>query len=125
LRRRIEGELEGARNRGAVEQGVNCSALGVGRRGLDPELAEDRKLLGIPACVDGQPARRKAIMLPAAEKAEVARAEEGDGLVEHLRLVEWIVQAETREARVHRQRLVELGAAVVEHLGREGYRSRH
>ena len=59
------------------------------------------------------------------QKAEIARAEEGDRLVVHMRIVEREIETEAREAGVDRRRLVELQLPVIEHGGRIGNRRRN
>ena len=125
LHRRHDFELERAGDRLAVEQGVNDDAVGgrVGR--LDPELAEEREfLVGARAGADAEAARRKAVALAAAEEAEVARAEEGDDLVHHVRRVERVVEAEAGEAEGDGKIGRRLVAAPVEHPGGVGDRRR-
>jgi hypothetical protein len=56
-------------------------------------------------------------MLLAPEEPEVARAQEGDHLVEDVRAVERIVQAEAREAQVDRERALEAVLAEIEEVG--------
>ena len=72
------------------------------------------------AGADGEPARRKAVALPAAEKAEIARAEEGDDLVPDVGRVEREAQAEAGEAQVDRQVGLDLGPPIVEQVRRIG-----
>ena len=118
-----EFEAERAGRRFAVEQRVNDDAVGrrVGR--LDPEFAEERELLvDLRARADAEPARGQPIALAAAEKAVIARAEERDHLVHHVRRVERIMQAKAGEAEVDRQARRDLVVAVVEQVGRVGDR---
>ena len=115
-----EIESEGACRRLAVEQRIEGRVIAALLRRFDPEFAEERKALVIGAGVDAERARRKAIFLVAAEKAEIARAEEGDHLVVDMRLVERKMQAKAGEAGVDGERLLELEAAIVEERRRIG-----
>src|ERR1700730_14801782 len=114
---RVEIEAVGAGCRGAVEQRIDRRLIGVGLGRLDPEFAKKRKFLIGRAGLDRKPPRRHAIVLVAAEKTEITRAEEGDDLVEDLRAVQWVMQPETGEAEIDWQGLVDLGAAIVEKTG--------
>ena len=112
-------EAEGAGRQFAVEQRVNGDAgrRRVGR--LDPELAEEGKLLvDMRARADAEPARRQAIALAASQKAVVARAEKRDHLVHQAGRVERKTQAESGKAGVDRQTARDLVVAVVEEIGR-------
>ena len=101
---------------------MDDDAFGAGVRRLDPEFAKERKFLAGCAGADGEPARRKAVALAAAEKAIIARAEKRDHLVHHMRRVERIMQAEAGEAEIDRQRAGDLVVAVVEKIGGVGDR---
>src|SRR5437660_1889338 len=79
----VQIELVGACRSLAVEQRVDRRAVGIRPRCLDPEFAEERKFLVGSAGVDRKSARRHAIALAPAEKAEIARAQERDRLVEY------------------------------------------
>src|SRR2546427_141996 len=71
--------------------------LSARRRGDEPELAEVRELLALrQRRVDGERACRKAVPLARADGAEVARAEEDDHLVEAIRRLDRVVDAEAR-----------------------------
>ena len=114
-------ELEGAGDGGAVEQGVDGDAVRPRRWRLHPELAEIGELLAPRhARANGEAARGEPVLLAAAEEAEIARADEGDQLVMHARVVEGEMQAKAREARIHRQGRFEAGAAIVEQVGGVG-----
>src|SRR6185369_14812335 len=87
-------------------------------RSLYEEIAEERELLaGRNAGVDGQAARRKPIDLAAADRAEVAGAQEAHELVLIIGTVQRGVEADTGEAQRIRHHLVELVLAVVEQRG--------
>jgi hypothetical protein len=75
--------------------------------------------------VDGEAPRRKAVFLARPEEAEIAGAEEGDQLVEHLRVVERMMEAKARKAQVDGKRPLDAVAAVVEQLPLVGHRGRH
>ena len=77
-----------------------------------------------PALI-GEAPRRQPIELAAPEKAEIARAEEGDELVHHLRIVDRVMQPEAGKAGADRQGLVDLGAAEIEQARRIGDGRRH
>ena len=75
----------GARDAGAVQQGVHDQRLGRARRRLfDPERPKRRELLslGLRGLV-GQAARRQTVDLAFAERSKVAGALEDGDLVEH------------------------------------------
>ena len=75
-------------------------------RPLEPERAEQRELLaGGIGGLDRQAARRQAVALALRHRAEIAGAEEGADLVEIVRAVDRIVQAEAGEADVAGRRL--------------------
>ena len=122
---RREIEAVSAGRRFAVEQRVDDDVLGRGVRRLDPEFAKERKLLieARPGA-DRQAPRREAVALAAAEKAEIARAEKRDHFVPDMGRVDGKAQPEAGEADVDRQSAVDLGAAVVEKIGRVGDRRR-
>ena len=82
---RDEIEAIGAGRRRAVEQRVDRRLIAAILRRLDPEFAEERKSLVDRAGLDAQRPRGQAISLIAAEKTEIARAEEGNHLVEDMR----------------------------------------
>ena len=90
-------------------------------RGVDPELPEKGELLiEPPAGADREPPRGQSIALPAAEKTEIAGAEERHNLVPNMRGVDGKAQAEAGEADVDRQVPLDLGPAVVEQARRMG-----
>jgi len=120
-----EVEAEGAGRRFAVEQRIDDDVLGHGVRRLDPEFAKERKLLlETRIGVDRQSARRQAVALAAAEKAEIARAEKRDHLVPDVGRVDRKAQPKAGEAEIDRQDVVDLGPAVVEEIGGVGDRRR-
>ena len=109
-----------ARHAFRVEQRVDRELLRLRVGPLDPELGEARELLArAERGVDGEPARRQAVPLVLAQRAEIARALEHEHLVLVLRRVERVVHAKAGEAEVAKRRLVELVLAVVEELGIE------
>ena len=124
--RRIDLEPVGAGHGRAVEQGVDDGPLVVGLGHLDPEFAEMRKLLRLAALhVDREAPRREAVFLIRTQEAEIARAEEGDELVQHLRIVQGIMEAKACKAEIDRQRPLDLVAAVIEQLPLIGHRGRN
>ena len=104
-----EDEAQGAGGARAVQQRVDRQRGGVGGRSLDPEGLEARELLAGRAAhgVDGQAARRQAVLLAAAQRAEVAGAQEDDQLVLVGRVVQRVVHAKAgvAEARPNSLRL--------------------
>ena len=122
---RNEVEAEGAGHQFAVEHRIDDHVLGRRVRRLDPEFAKERELLLESRIgVDRQSPRRQAIALASAEKAEIARAEKRDHLVPDVRGVDRKTQSKAGEAEIDRQRVVDLGPAVVEEIGGVGDRRR-
>ena len=76
------------------------------------------------AGADRQTPRRKAVALAAAEKAKIARAEKRNHLVPDMGRIDRKAQPEAGETEIDRQRVVDLGAAVVEQVGGVGDRRR-
>src|SRR6185295_19421444 len=66
-----------------------------------------------------------AVFLARSEEAEIARAEEGDELVQHLRIVQGIMEAKACKAEIDRQRPLDLVAAVIEQLPLIGHWGRN
>src|SRR5208283_1377979 len=105
-----------------VDEPVDGRAACPHARRLDPEFAKKGKALVLGSGLDAERSRGKPIFLLAPQKAEIARAEEGDHLVIHMRIVERIMQSESGEAEIDRQRRVRLDAPIVEERGRIGDR---
>ncbi len=75
-------ELIRARDAFAVEKRINREQPVGCLRSHQPEIGESRKFLPAGRCgIDRQPTRRGAVMLIAAEHAEVGSAEEDDQLI--------------------------------------------
>ena len=80
----IEIEAVDAGRRRAIEQGIDRRVIGARLGRLDPEFAKKWKLLMVRSGFDGERPRRHAIVLVAAEKTEIARAEKGNDFVKDL-----------------------------------------
>src|SRR5690606_7712677 len=116
----MQDEAIGAGDARAVEEGMDDEEIGLRRRLLDPELAEDREFLAARiAGVEGKAARRQAIGLAARHGAEIGGALEDDELVEIVRIVDRRVHAEAGEAEVAAVRALVDEPAIGEHVGRE------
>src|SRR5438552_12779966 len=75
-----------------IEKGIDRELRRGGLRPFDPEFRECRKFLArAERRVDGKTARRDAVDLPFAERAEIACAEKGDDLVFVARRVERVM----------------------------------
>jgi hypothetical protein len=114
--RRMDDEAICTRDARRIQQSVDSELAEALGRPLEPECRKDRKLLGsIHAAVDGEAARRDAILHLATHRAEVARTEERDDVANRISVGE---QPEAGEAQILRQaRTVEPALAVVEHRG--------
>ncbi len=110
----------GAAGAARIEQAVDRQFLRIRARPLDPECHEARKLLSRRVRrVDRQRARRNAVQLALAKRAEVARAKECQHLVLVLRRIERIVHAKTGIAEPVQFARIDAVLAVVELLRRK------
>ena len=106
---RAQGETVSAGDARAIEQRVDDQRGGAFGRALQPERLEGRELLARAADgVDGQAARRQAVMLPGTDRAQVARALEQ----QHLVLVGTVIE------RVMHPKAGHLRATLAGHGGR-------
>ena len=99
-----------------------CSAVASGVSIQNSRKNGNSSLRRGPAPI-ARPRAREAVALAAAEEAEIARAEKGDHFVPYVRRVERKAQAKAGEAEIDRQRVVDLGAPIVEQVGRIGNRT--
>ena len=119
FRARTHDEAIGAGDAPRIEQRIDRELGGIGGRAHQPELDERRELLaGGEAGVDREPARRQAVDLSLAERAEIAGAEEHQHLVLVFRGVQRVMHAKSGETGEAHVRLGELVVAVVELVGR-------
>ena len=81
--RPLHHEAVGAGDARAVEQGVDRDRVGAGLRRLEIDMGEVREFLGLAEHrdVDGEAARREAVLEELADGAEIGGAEEGDPVV--------------------------------------------
>src|SRR5680860_1651663 len=103
---RRDEEGESARHPGAVQQRVNNGRLGARLRTVDPEGAEERKLLTLGrARVDGEPSGGDSIYLAFSKLSEIAAALKDFRLVQVARRIDRIAQPNAGEERdvVHRR----------------------
>ena len=105
LHRRLDAggdhEAIGAGNALGIEQGMDHQRGGVAARPFNPELDEAGEFLaGGGGGVDGEAARREAVVLPLADGAEVARALEHQDLVLVGRPVDREMDAKAVEADI-------------------------
>ena len=116
-----DGEAVGAGNARAVEQRVDDHGVAVGDRRLDPESPEEREFLAFGlAHLERQPARREAVELILAERAEIARALEDGDLVEAVRRIDAPVQPDPGEADILLRQGLGEDLAGSEHVRRVG-----
>ena len=120
---RRDVEAVGAGHARPDQARIQRHARRVGRGLLEPEAVEAREFLALAAGgVHRQAARRQAVLLAGAERAEIARAQEDDQLVAVVRAVQRGVQPKARDlgrrARTGQRRQLRGIAAVVEGGGR-------
>jgi hypothetical protein len=97
----LQREAVGAGRARGIEQCMDHQRGRLGRRALDPELDESGKLLALGAHrVDGQAACRQSVVLPLAERAEVARTQKHDQLVLVGGRVQRVVHAKSGQPQI-------------------------
>src|SRR5699024_10489478 len=114
---RVDNELIGACNTGAVEQRKQGQLLGI-RGGLhQPEFTKPRKFLAAwRRCIHRKTACGKAIDIGSADSAEITGAEKNCDFVIIFRRLNGGMKAQAGKAKVSRDGLIECILAIVEEI---------